>query len=334
MSIDDLPPIDSEILFQPEESPPEPATTKIYPSILQSFAIALLMVALILIDASLMLLSGRSGDENAALLHYGVSMGLAFLIIHRTRKGKTGSSTYDFRIPSLTIIPLIAFGTIVLLFGIVSPISSLIPVPEVMKRALQGAIASAGPATLLYFVVLAPVLEELIFRGVMLDGLLRRYSPATAILVSSFLFGAIHLNPWQFVAGFVLGCFFGWVYYRTGSVALCMIGHMTANGIGFVVRLAMQAAGKGIGDVEADATTLATVFALSCPVVLLTVYVMSREFRKDRYTRVERLAFPGGETLQAEPGILPDATADGLPSDLQPAQEFSPPSIAEETRPI
>lgn len=315
MSIDQAPPIDSDILFQQAESPPEHAITKIYPSILQSFAIAAAMVTLSLLCSPLLLLGRRIGFENASLLYYGFFMGLAFLIVNRERKRRTGSSTYDYRIPSLTIIPLIAFGTIVLLFGIVSPVSSLIPVPEVMKRALQGAMASAGPATLLSFVVLAPVLEELIFRGVILDGLLRRYSPAKAILVSSFLFGAVHLNPWQFVTGFVLGCFFGWVYYRTGKVALCIIGHMTANGIGFVLRLLMQAAGMRIDDVKADATTLPTMFALSCPAVLLTVYVMNREFRKNRYTRVERLASSGGETLRADPDIPREIPADELLSD-------------------
>lgn len=45
-------------------------------------------------------------------------------------------------------------------------------------------------------VIAAPVLEELIFRGMMLEGLLKKYSPVTSIIISSILFGVAHLNPW------------------------------------------------------------------------------------------------------------------------------------------
>ncbi|MGB3453750.1 MAG: type II CAAX endopeptidase family protein [Moheibacter sp.] len=83
--------------------------------------------------------------------------------------------------------------------------------------------------------ILAPILEEILFRGVLLRGLLQNgTSPIIAIFVSSLLFGAAHLNPWQFIAAGFLGAIFGFVYYRTRSLWLCMFLHALNNTISFV----------------------------------------------------------------------------------------------------
>jgi hypothetical protein len=63
----------------------------------------------------------------------------------------------------------------------------------------------------------------------MLDGLLSRYRPFTSILVSSLLFGLMHLNPRQFGPTFIAGCFLGWVYLRCRSVLACILIHITNN---------------------------------------------------------------------------------------------------------
>lgn len=83
--------------------------------------------------------------------------------------------------------------------------------------------------------ILAPIIEEILFRGILLRGLLQNgTSPIVAIIVSSLLFGAAHLNPWQFIAAGFLGAIFGFVYYRTRSLWLCMFLHALNNTISFV----------------------------------------------------------------------------------------------------
>ncbi|MBY5958929.1 CPBP family intramembrane metalloprotease [Membranicola marinus] len=62
-----------------------------------------------------------------------------------------------------------------------------------------------------------------------LDGFLRLYSPKKAILYSSFLFGLVHMNPWQFITAMVGGVFMGWVYYRTKNLFLCILIHFVNN---------------------------------------------------------------------------------------------------------
>lgn len=75
----------------------------------------------------------------------------------------------------------------------------------------------------------APVLEEVLFRGVILTGLLRNYRPWVAIGQSALLFGLFHFNPIQIVSAGIMGLLLGWMYYRTRSLLLCIIIHALNN---------------------------------------------------------------------------------------------------------
>jgi membrane protease YdiL (CAAX protease family) len=79
----------------------------------------------------------------------------------------------------------------------------------------------------------APVLEEFFFRGILLKGLLRNYRPAVAIGQSALLFGLMHMSPAQSIATTLMGALLGWLYYRTGSVRLCIAFHMLNNLLAF-----------------------------------------------------------------------------------------------------
>ena len=84
---------------------------------------------------------------------------------------------------------------------------------------------------ILKIVVIAPVVEELIFRGVIMHGLMRNYSKFTAVFVSALMFALFHLNPWQFPATFILGLLLGILMLRTRNIYLCIIGHAINNGL-------------------------------------------------------------------------------------------------------
>lgn len=86
--------------------------------------------------------------------------------------------------------------------------------------------------------ILAPILEEIIFRGILLRGLLQNgTSPVFAIFLSSVLFGLAHLNPWQFFGAGMLGAVFGFIYYRTKSLWICIFLHALNNMISFIFML-------------------------------------------------------------------------------------------------
>jgi len=90
---------------------------------------------------------------------------------------------------------------------------------------------------ILRIVIIAPIVEELIFRGVIMSGFSRIYHPVFAIFFSALLFALFHLNPWQFSAAFALGLILGWIRIRTGSVLACIAGHAIHNGLVFLTVL-------------------------------------------------------------------------------------------------
>ncbi len=86
------------------------------------------------------------------------------------------------------------------------------------------------PTLLVVAVGFAPVLEEIIFRGIIMKGLINKgWNPWKAIALSSIIFGLIHGNPWQFIGAGCLGFVLGVVYYRTKSLLLSMLLHAFNN---------------------------------------------------------------------------------------------------------
>jgi len=77
--------------------------------------------------------------------------------------------------------------------------------------------------------IVAPFVEELIFRGIILQGFRRNYSSITAVVMSALLFALFHLNPWQFPATFMLGLLLGWLMIRANNIFLAILGHAINN---------------------------------------------------------------------------------------------------------
>jgi uncharacterized protein len=224
---------------------------KNYPGMAQSIGITVIVILGMLLFSPLkLLLDNLMGEEASMLIYYILSIGVPFWIVFTIRKKQTGNSSFNWNMKDKGIIPFIMVGAIALLFGIVTPLSSLIPMPESVKELFLELVRHIGIFSFLLMVVAAPILEELIFRGIILEGLLNRYSAVKSILLSSFLFGFVHLNPWQFVTGFILGIFIGWVYYRTKSLVYPIIIHATANLTGFLMRIFLDI------DSQADKTLL------------------------------------------------------------------------------
>ncbi len=74
-----------------------------------------------------------------------------------------------------------------------------------------------------------PIFEEIFMRGIILAGLLNRYNPKKAIIISALIFGAWHFNIHQSVNATLIGLILGMIYYKTNSLILCIVLHMTNN---------------------------------------------------------------------------------------------------------
>ena len=86
---------------------------------------------------------------------------------------------------------------------------------------------------IIFIVIIGPIMEEIIFRKVLLSRLLN-YGEFVAIFLSAFMFGAFHGNLVQFLYAFSLGLIFGYVTVKTGMIKYSIIMHIVVNFIGSV----------------------------------------------------------------------------------------------------
>ena len=92
-----------------------------------------------------------------------------------------------------------------------------------------------GLWSVLSLVVAAPVLEELLCRGVILESLRSRYGVVFAWLVSSLFFGVLHLQPMLVVNAFVIGLILGFICIASESLWASMVLHAFNNGVAYLV---------------------------------------------------------------------------------------------------
>ena len=88
--------------------------------------------------------------------------------------------------------------------------------------------------TLLYAAVVAPIVEELIFRKLLLDKV-RRFGEIPAILITGIAFGLFHMNLSQFFYAAVLGFIFAYVVLKTNTIKYSILLHMMINFISSVM---------------------------------------------------------------------------------------------------
>ena len=122
-------------------------------------------------------------------------------------------------------IPLIVAG---MLF--INLCSEFLGLPDLMQDTFLGMSRNVFGITSI--TIMAPLVEELLFRGAIQGYMLRKgMKPLNAILIASAIFGIVHMNPIQIPFAFAIGLIFGWLYYRTGSVVPGIIGHFINNSI-------------------------------------------------------------------------------------------------------
>lgn len=83
----------------------------------------------------------------------------------------------------------------------------------------------------LYMVILAPIMEELVFRKLIVDRAVR-YGQGVAVVLSGLMFGLFHGNLNQFIYATLLGMFFAFLYAKTGNIKITIGLHMAVNFMG------------------------------------------------------------------------------------------------------
>ena len=122
----------------------------------------------------------------------------------------------------------------------------------------------------------APIVEELCCRGIVFNRLASWLPAWVAVLVSSAIFGAMHLNLFQGLYAFVLGVVFCALYIRYRNLWIPIIGHVAFNAAN--VSLVEALSGAGIeASLEADTTAAIGLFLVAAFIAAACVFVMIKQ---------------------------------------------------------
>ncbi|WP_171594005.1 CPBP family intramembrane glutamic endopeptidase [Marinifilum caeruleilacunae] len=211
-----------------------------YPSIKQGWGIIGILVLVVIAYSFpiglISLVYEDIGKGPFLLLNYAIPFVVLILITRKWWKSKEeNESRLNLKAFPLAIIPVV----VIMCLAIISlnvEISSWVPLPDLLKEMFESMLEPSiwGFLTV---VVAAPIIEEILMRGIVLNGLLKNYHPWKAILWSAFFFGLMHLNPWQLVTAFIAGVAIGYLYWKTKSLILCILIHAINNGLAYFVSL-------------------------------------------------------------------------------------------------
>ena len=169
--------------------------------------------------------------------------------------GNSGVMGTEFMIGTLIAFNVLTRPWMVLFWAAMASVGCIVPsmwlqevmpeLPNLMQEGLEELMGSR----LGYVVVglLAPLVEEVVFRGAILRALLKwNQNHWLCIAISAALFGLSHFNPAQMPHAFLAGLLLGWMYYRTGSIVPGIVVHWVNNSVAYAMyNVSMAAYGTG-----------------------------------------------------------------------------------------
>ncbi|MGG7161656.1 lysostaphin resistance A-like protein [Clostridium baratii] len=178
-------------------------------------------------------------------------------------------------------IKLIIFslGEITFVLGL-SYFLNMIPIPEFIQELISSEdVAYPFLVTLIIGGILAPIVEEILFRGMLLKGLLKKYSLKKSAIVGGVIFSILHLPDIQNVLAIIVGSIvYSFVYAYTRSIVPTIILHMSYNTIATLfdeLTLRLDILNEGFSNIQPIILIIIGVF------IMFTCYKGMR--LKDRY---------------------------------------------------
>jgi membrane protease YdiL (CAAX protease family) len=135
-------------------------------------------------------------------------------------------------------LPITALGGALALGCFADWLTKIVPLPPALARLLEDLLDGPPAEAVFALVLVAPLTEELLFRGLIFRGLERRYGAMPALLLSSAFFAISHFNIVQALPAFAAGLYLGWLYRSTGTLWWPMAAHALYNGLSLALALA------------------------------------------------------------------------------------------------
>ncbi len=185
-------------------------------------------------------------DQNILYTHLSLFIGqglialpVLILLLHRKER-----LLYRFRIHKISLhtalsVIIFSIGVILLADEMDRLMNTFFTIPDVFEdvgKLLK--LESFGSAFLIIssIVIIAPLGEELLFRGFLQQFLEEHWKDITrAVLITSLFFAFIHMNPFWIIQIYILGIMLGYLAWKTGSIISSFILHGLNNGFAILL---------------------------------------------------------------------------------------------------
>lgn len=222
------------------------------------------------------------------------SLVIIFGLFQRKIRSPKGTRLLKFGLAKLDFV-IILWGTIMVLATgvVIEPLLNLFP--ETYLDRL-GNIMAAGGWMMFTSIVIAPIMEEILFRGILQDALMRKYGVFVGILIASAVFGIVHLIPQQVVNAFMIGIVLGYIYYRTGALLPVILIHCINNAISYFTWMLNGETLLSTREQMGNDTLYFTVYGIAC--VLFVIGFVSIAIRISKEEKRRQLEVLGGDSTQ------------------------------------
>jgi len=263
-----------------KESPQPEVPKSFYPNIGQSFLLLLRLtlisiplsipyIVVMILNKEYVLPYGQLLGSFFLLLSYGLSFFIvARLGIKRIRKFDEPEYRLKFNMEPYQVLLIVGLMTVAAT-TLISAVTDLLPESEWFNDYMSQ-LAQPNVFAFLTVVIAAPILEEILFRGVILQGLLKNYSPAKAIIWSAVIFGVAHMNMWQTTGAILAGLLLGWVYWKSNSIIPGMVIHFVNNLVGYIAMINTADANESLSDSIGDNLIYGVVLLVALGFFILT----------------------------------------------------------------
>ena len=164
-----------------------------------------------------------------------VAFGLVLAMGLKRANASLGDICPLVRVRLSLVLPMVltVIGTCILLSEIDNLLRVFLPMPVLLAELFESLVGAHESlwGSIVTLVVVAPLTEELLVRGLILRGFLSHYTKRKAIIASAVFFGLMHLNPWQFIGATTWGVIFAWWFIQTRSIVPCLFGHALVNAV-------------------------------------------------------------------------------------------------------
>ena len=209
--------------------------------------------------------------QTKILLISGFVVLLGLWLMAKLRKSTFGAFTGIVR-PTKTPVLVLALAAGVAMSFWATIAINMIPWPEAMVESYvesSASLTSQQPVIdFLAVVLMAPLVEELLFRGVIYDALCTFVPAGAAVVFQAMLFGSTHGTLLWILYSTLIGCVLGYVRKRTDSLWPCILMHSAFNGSSYLFTWFAERYSQ-------DSATVTFVFLGSAFVLLLSLYGIS-----------------------------------------------------------